>query len=471
MKRVAALRGVRFEVSRIGSLDGVLAPPYDVVTQSLVRDYLARSPYNVLQLDLGIADPSEAKPGRWPQVAHRYRKWLEDGVLRPDETPSLYVMRHRYVLPGGAGDRTVMAVFAGLRAGPGGERGALGHERTVAAVRQERLKALRSCQAQFSPILALVGDPDGRLSSALEQAASGEPATQAEAPAGGEIALWVHPAGSEQGRSVLDALASDLDRSPAIIADGHHRYEAAGDYVEERARAGELRPDGSAAEPFALAGMVPLEGGGLSILPVHRIVGPAGREVREALRFSLYEHFIPLSEPELPPPLRDLCRRGEHDALLAAEAVAGLRKALNRTVLGVWWRTGQVEWLAVPAKASRRGSQPRGDPPGAAGDISILHRGALHGWQPAVDAQGASPGGTAGRWVRYTSYPREAARAVDEGDAAAAILLAPVELSEVQEVALAGKKMPEKSTYFYPKLTSGLVLHDLRLPVQTWPPG
>ncbi|MEW6046795.1 MAG: DUF1015 family protein, partial [Bacillota bacterium] len=110
MKRVAALRGVRFEVSRIGSLDGVLAPPYDVVTQSLVRDYLARSPYNVLQLDLGIADPSEAKPGRWPQVAHRYRKWLEDGVLRPDETPSLYVMRHRYVLPGGAGDRTVMAV-------------------------------------------------------------------------------------------------------------------------------------------------------------------------------------------------------------------------------------------------------------------------------------------------------------------------------------------------------------------------
>lgn len=469
LKRVAALRGVRFDPGRVGRLDHVLAPPYDVVTRQHVEAYLARSPYNVLQLDLGIADPSDPVPGRWDEVGRRFREWLASGVLRADERPSVYVLRHVYRLPDGT-PGTLTAALAGLRVGPGASRAAMGHERTVAAVRGDRLEQLRRCRAQFSPILALVSDPDRRVQRALEEAASAPPSLQAEAPTGGELAVWVHPADSPPGRGVLDALAAALDRSPAVIADGHHRFEAASQYAEEQAHL----PHGSGGAcgdgVFALTGLASLEGGGLSILPVHRVVGPAGAATAEALRMALYEHLIPLSDVEVPPPLRPAFEQAARDPLQAARAVAAIREALGRPVFAVWWGPGRLEWLAVPSKATHRSGAAGPEYPGVAGDITILHRGPLATWKPAV--QGADGGGVRepARWIRYTPDAREAAGAVDRGEAAAAILMAAVRLSEVQDVAMAGKKMPEKSTYFYPKLISGLVLQDLLLPVQAWPP-
>lgn len=470
LKRVAALRGVRFDPRRVGRVDHVLAPPYDVVSRQHVQAFLARSPYNVLQLDLGIADLSDPVPGQWSEVGHRFREWLASGVLRPDERPSVYVFRHTYRLPD-ATPGTLTAVLVGLRVGPGASRAAMGHERTVAAVRGDRLEQLRRCRAQFSPILALVSDPDRRVQQALDEAALAEPSLRAQAPTGGDLAVWVYPAESPQGRGVLDALAAALDRSPAIIADGHHRFEAASQYAEEQARLSGSASNGAGdGGVFALTGIASLEGGGLSILPVHRVVGPAGTATAEALRMALYDHLIPLSDVEIPPPLRAAFQQAGRDALQAARAVAAVREALGRPVYAVWWGAGRLEWLAVPAKATHRSGSAGPEHPGVAGDITILHRGPLSTWKPAVRTAEGGGHEESERWIRYTPDAREAARAVDQGEAAAAILLAPVRLSEVQDVALAGKKMPEKSTYFYPKLISGLVLHDLLLPVQAWPP-
>ena len=464
MKSVAAFRGLRFDPGRVGRLDDVLAPPYDVVRLQHVHEYLSRSPYNVLQLDLGVADPADPVPGRWEQVARRFREWLEQGVLRPDPEPSVYVFRHRYHLPDGRAG-TLTAVFAALRAGPGGSRAALGHERTVPAVRGDRLEQLRRCEAQFSPILALVADPQRRLQQALEEVAAAPPHLEARAPTGGELELWAHPSASPAGRRVLDELARALEASPAVIADGHHRFEAAGQFAEERAR---LVGSGSHEGLYVMTAMASLEAGGLAILPVHRVVGPAASA--EALTTALYEHLTPLHEQEVPAGLRPALQQAAGDPVEAARAVGALRQGLGRAVYGIWWGRGRVEFMAVPAKVTHRSGSAPPEYPGAAGDVAVLHRGPLAGWRPSVHPEGGGGQAEPERWLRYTPDAREAALAVERGEAAAAILLAPVQLAEVQEVARAGKKMPEKSTYFYPKLISGLVLQDLRLPVEAWPP-
>lgn len=466
LKSIAAFRGLRYDPARVHRLDDVLAPPYDVVGRQHVQAYLTRSRYNVLQLDLGVADPADPVPGRWDEVARRFRDWVDEGVLVPDPRPSVYVFRHRYHLPDGR-PGTLTAVFVGLRAGPGGSKAAMGHERTVAAVRGDRLEQLRRCAAQFSPILALVADPELRFQRALEEAASGEPHVEAEAPTGGELALWACPSETPHGRRVLEELARALERSPAVIADGHHRFEAASQYAEEQARlasAAARRREGL----YVLAALASLEGGGLSILPVHRVVGPPSAV--EPFRMALYEHLMPLHDDEVPVSLRAGLRREGADPAQTAAHVASLRQALSRPVLAVWWGGGRVDYLAVPAKVTQRVGSSGPEFPGVAGDITLLHRGPLAEWRPSTRTVVDGAGAEESRWIRYTSDAREAAAAVDRGEAAAALLLAPVALAEVQEVAQTGKKMPEKSTYFYPKLISGLVLQDLRLPVEAWPP-
>ncbi|MBE3599489.1 MAG: DUF1015 domain-containing protein [Limnochordaceae bacterium] len=470
MRRVAALRGVRFQPARVGSLEGVIAPPYDVVTRRHIQEYMERNPYNVIQLDVGLASTQDLRLGSWDEVGTRFRQWLDAGVLAVDPDPAVYVVRHRYRLMDGS-DHVLTFALVGLRAGQGPERAALPHERTVAAVREDRIRQLRRCRAHFSPILALVSDPQLAIQRALEAACQAPPGATAAAPDGGQIELWVHPAETGPGRAVMDALAAGVDAHPAIIADGHHRYEAACELAAQEAKGNGVAEE--AGSRWVLAGLASLEGGGLSILPVHRIVGPPGASTVERLRLALYDHFLTLSPAELPPSVRERQKEMVADPIQAARAVAEIRRHLGRPVAGVVWGPQAIEWMAVPAKAVWRGNASAPDYSGAAADVAMLHQGPLAAWRPAVDGDGAAPGGARDQhWIRYTPDPREAVRMVIEGAAAASILVAPIHLGDVRDAAAAGRRMPEKSTYFYPKLTSGLVIQDLDLPVQPWaPPG
>lgn len=461
IRKVAALRGLRFEASKAGPLEGLVAPPYDVVTRVHIRDYVAGNPYNVIQLDVGLDAAGGESLGQWEAVARRFRQWISDGILRVDPEPFVYVMEHRYHLRHAPGERVLRVALAGLRAGQGPQRAALAHERTMAAVRQDRARQISICRAQFSPILALVSDPSLSVQKALDALCAGrEPEIRLAAPSGGDLALWVAAAAAPEGRSVMDALAASLDASPAIIADGHHRYEAA---CEAAAQAG--------SPLYLLAGLASIEGQGLTVLPIHRVLGPGGSKAADVLRMALYEHFLTLADHEVPPEVEALRERSAHDPHVAVSTVAQLRRKLGRTVIGVWWGAGEFEWLAVPSKAVWRSGSAPSDHGGVAGDIALLHQGPLMPRRLAVSDDGV-PNEKDGRgWVRFTADVCEAVGLVDRGEAAAAVLLAPVDLAEIRATALAGKRMPEKSTYFYPKLTSGLVLQDLDQPVAEWPPA
>ncbi len=443
----------------------VLAPPYDVVSPGHIREFLARSPYNVLRLDLGLRDGEIDRPGNWAHARSLFEQWRNQGWLVADPEPCVYVVRHHYRAPDGSSG-VLTGVLVGLRVGAGPERAALPHERTVPEVWSERLQQLEVCRIHFSPILALVGDPAGQFQEALHKAASASPEWEDESPIGGLLQLWVHRASDPAGRQVLDALATRLAEQPAVIADGHHRFEAASRFARAvQAGDGSSRPG---PEQYVLAALTP-DSGGLAILPIHRVVGPKRQELRERLRLALYEAMGALSPAELAPQLAERVAAAASDPRRAAETVRELRSALHRPVVAVYWGSGELEFLAEPAKAAWHGGSPRSDLPGAAADVLLLHRGPLAGFEPVADHSTSAPAKSA--WVRFTPQEAEALQAVDAGQAACAILLAPVSAAEVREVALAGKKLPEKSTYFYPKMASGLVLADMALEVLPWRVG
>ena len=351
MAVVKPFRAERYNVDKVGPLEALVAPPYDVITPDERERYLAQSPYNVVHLTL---PDDEAEAGR------ELDEWRGEGVLMRDEEPSYWLLSQDYVGPDGV-ERTRTGLVASLRAEPYEHGVVLPHERTHRGPKEGRLRLLRATQMQLEPIFLLYdGDPLSR------------PDRGPDIESGGDK-LWR-----------VDA-APDFSDTKLFIADGHHRYETALAYAAE------------GGSPVLMVVLVPTRQQGLTIFPTHRIV--------ERLRNTN-----------------------------GAEPVAGVGDALQ-----------QLEELPRdrPAVALYRD-----------GEVKVLK-----GDEPALDAafvESFEPEG-----VTYTPRVEDAVAAVDSGRAEAAFLLRPTTIEQVRAVAERGETMPQKSTYFYPKLTSGLLFHPL----------
>jgi uncharacterized protein (DUF1015 family) len=338
MAVVKPFRAERYDLATVGSLESLVAPPYDVISQAARADYLARSPYNVVHLTL---------PDDEQQAGKDLAVWRRQGVLTRDEKPVYWFLSQDYVGPDGV-ERTRSGLIASLRAEPY-ERGVvLPHERTHQGPKEGRLRLLRATRTQLEPIFLLYeGDP-------LDPP-DGEPDLQS----GGDK-LWR-----------IDAVPNFED-TELLIADGHHRYETALAFADE------------GGSPYLMVVLVPTRQEGLTIFPTHRVAqqvnGAGGR---------------PIDEP--------------------GEDLPGV----------VLYRAGAYELLD-----------------GDGLDVEIVERLAPEG-------------------VTYTPRRDEAVATVDRGEAEAAFLLRPTRIEDVWAVARRGETMPQKSTYFYPKLTSGLLFHPL----------
>jgi uncharacterized protein (DUF1015 family) len=351
MAVVKPFRALRFDTERAGPLERLVAPPYDVIDEAARREYLARSPHNIVHLTL---PESEEEAGRL------YREWRGEGVLAREQEPSFWWLSQDYVGPDGTARRRD-GVVASLSLEPYGNRVILPHERTHAGPKEGRLRLLRATHAQLEPIFLLW---DGTL---LVDGL-GEPDLAAE-ESGVTSRLWRLDA--EFGAALTEELAD----AQLLIADGHHRYETALAFHEQ---------DGSEESAFTLAVIVPTDQEGLTIFPTHRVVGGVDGVT---------------STPIEPP----------------GDALPGV----------VLYRGGGYELVE-----------------GAGLDVEVVDR------LPVQD-------------VAYTPSLADAVAAVDRGEAEAAFLLRPTRIDDVWEIARAGGVLPQKSTYFYPKLTSGLLLHPL----------
>src|SRR5882672_11209065 len=409
---VAPFRGERYAaVERLSSL---IAPPYDVIDQTERARYAALAAENIVHVMLPEAPP--APPGgldddRYRLAAERLAGWRAKGVLRRDPQPVLYVLAQDFTLPTGE-RRTRRGVFAAVAAEGYEPRRVRPHERTHAGPKADRLALLRATATNIESIFLLAPDRDRTLANAVAAAAQGTPAATAELNGVG-IRLWI----------VHNPSLFPLPPSPLYIADGHHRYETASAYALENPAADRV-----------LALVVSAQDPGLAVLPTHRVIFGAGREL-ERVRPRWREWFDVQAVPAGRDPVGSL-------AFLGRDRTACLVADRSRVIALLLRPGGLPDRMPSLAQSA------------AVRDLDVARIEAL----VVKEILGA---GTSTPIVRYVADANEALGMVQRGGAAVAVLLNPTRVDQVFAVADAGDVMPPKSTYFIPKVPSGLVLRPL----------
>lgn len=434
MPDIRSFRALRFDPEVVGDLGTVVAPPYDVIGPDLYRTLLARNPRNAVRLDLPGGEPREDPDERYRRAARTLSAWRSEGALRKDVRPAVYVHEQAYRVPGSSLERVQRGFFARLRIEtPGPVSGVLPHERTLAAPREDRYRLLRATGVNTSPVVVLYEDPDGDAEAALAEVVGRGPVADVEDDDGVRHRLWVVPEDEHDGTVAL--LLRAAGARPVFIADGHHRYETAARYRDERRATASAEPD--AAYDYLLALFLPATGQ-LTVLPTHRVIRHLGDDGLARLREGLDGLFV-----VTPADAGSVAARFE-----AAGTLAG-----GGGRFGLLTRDG-----AMLLEARRDAIDPHLPAGGAAVrrlDVTLLECAldALAG----IDAAAV----TGGERVGYTKSAAEAAALVAEGrdGADAAFLLEPTPVASILEVARAGDVMPQKSTYFYPKALTGLIIN------------
>ncbi|PYO96008.1 MAG: hypothetical protein DMD60_12115 [Gemmatimonadetes bacterium] len=406
---VAPFRGERYVAKELSAL---IAPPYDVISTEDRARYAARDPHNIVHVMLPEA-PSGGGGDRYAQAAMLLAGWREAGVVQPDPGESVYVVAQDYAVPSGE-RRTRIGMLAAVRAEPFQTRRVRPHEQTHSAPKADRLALLRATAANLESIFLLAPDPDQMLAQALVKRASGVPAARAELD-GVSIRLWI----------VSGAPAAELarlaGRAQLYIADGHHRYETAVAYSRER-------PTADRVLSFIVSAGDP----GLAILPTHRIIFGAGRDPTKLV--ELWQEWFEIGRVA---PCMDRVERLAELGRERTACIVAFPDAYDLTLV--------LRKDAPLAKVPELGKTPAV----RALDVARIE---------TLVVQRILGAGTATPSLAYTPDPRAAFDAVRNARAAAAVLLNPTKVQDVFAVADAGDVMPPKSTYFVPKVPSGLVM-------------
>jgi uncharacterized protein (DUF1015 family) len=434
MADIRAFRAHRYDLGRVGALGDVIAPPYDVIDAPLQQALYARSPYNVIRLILNQETPADNEnDNRYTRAAACLRDWQQEGVLMQDSARALYVYHQEFEAEGHRYTRR--GFMARVRLEPFGAGRIFPHEETMSGPKMDRLKLFRATHMNLSPVFGLYPDIGGAVQAQLDAAVGRALPLEATDHLGVVSRLW--PISNQQ---VVSAVTGLLGPRSVFIADGHHRYETGLRYLEERRQAAEVR-DAEAAANFILMMLVSMSDPGLVILPTHRLVSGIGDLHAEQLASVLGKHFK-----------METVGRGEQgarDSWELIEADGGQDLLGFGTVSDGVWQVGRFTAPLVMDELAPEHSAPwRGL------GVSILHVLALNRLLPAA---GGHPE------CRYVHLLREVSEAVQAHECQLAVLVPPATMRHVEQIAGNLEKMPPKSTYFYPKLLSGLVFNSLKV--------
>jgi uncharacterized protein (DUF1015 family) len=433
MADVRPFRAYRYDLGRVGALSDVVAPPYDVIDPALQQALYDRSPYNVVRLILNKEEPGDDETeNRYARAARFLREWQADDVLVRDSAQALYVCHQDFEVEGRKYTRK--GFLARVRLEPFGAGRIYAHEETMPGPKADRLKLFHATGMNLSPVFSLYPDPGGAVTARLDAAVGRAPPVQATDHLGVVSRLW--PVADQHAISAVTGL---LSPKSIFIADGHHRYETALRYLEERRAAGGVR-DGDPAE-FVLMMLVGMSDPGLTILPTHRIVSGLPALSADRLKEVLKDHFTVERA--------GVGAAGAQAAWESIEADGGQDLlGFGTTDDGVW----QTARLTAPQAMAELAADHSPAWRGLA--VSILHVLVLDRLLPAV------LGGKAR--CRYVHLLREAADAAAAKEGRLVALVPPATMGHVEAIAGNLEKMPPKSTYFYPKLLSGLAFNPLK---------
>jgi uncharacterized protein (DUF1015 family) len=434
MAQVCPLTPLRYDLTRLAAgLESVVAPPYDVISADQREALAARDPHNVVRLILpeGHGDEKYALAGQ------RLEQWCREGVLVRDPQPAFYRYDQTFVPPGGV-DRMTRRGFLGLvRLVPFSERVVLPHERTLSGPKEDRLKLFRATRANLSPGFMLYRDPRGVLDGLLDAAT---PIADFKTPDGIQHAL-----SKISDRNAVQAIVRGLGGSTLLIADGHHRYETALRYSQEVLGTGGRGGDARETEPaYFMTFLANGDSPSLLVFPTHRHVHSLSsfsyadllRGARDAFEIEELESGCDVDRI-----LAALRRSGEIGPTVAA-AVGDGRVALLRL-------RSDLDVAAHPTLGPKA-------PALRKTDVVVLHAGLLeHVLGITPEAQAAKTN------LWYPQDARESLGAVRAGRGQVLFLMRGTPVADVRAVAEAGEVMPQKSTFFFPKVLTGLAIHTL----------
>jgi uncharacterized protein (DUF1015 family) len=417
MAEIKPLRALRYDPERTGGLQDVVAPPYDVIDESQREALLAGSPYNVVAIDL-----PEGGEDRYDRAAELLGAWRSEDVIVQDEAPALWTLAQDYTGPDGQ-RRTRQGCFARVRIEEYGAGRIRPHERTHPGPKEDRLRLTRATRANLSPIFSLYSDPAGLARDELAGMTAGDPWAQTTDDDGTVNRLW-----RTANPEVIAAVTDVLGATELLIADGHHRYETARVYAEEIGGDGPHR--------YVLMCLVALQDPGLTVFPTHRLVRGLSSDQQEALAAALRRDFE----------VRELDSLSQLAPASSDQVQIGYLDAHFRRPLMLTLKDPAIADAALPDRAG----------PYRRLDTAVLEalvlKGALGMTDEDIDH------------LEGLGYARDFAQAVELVETAAydaAFFMAPTPIERVQEVASAGESMPPKSTYFFPKVPTGLLFNPL----------
>jgi uncharacterized protein (DUF1015 family) len=429
-------RALRFDPSSVGDPAAVVAPPYDVIGPDERERLIARHPANVVRLDLPNDETGDEPDDRYRRAARTLAAWRSDGTLRKDPHPSIYVYEQTYRVPGTDVERTQRGYFARLRLEPfGADGGVLRHERTLAGPREDRYKLLRATGVNTSPVVGLFDDRSGKTLEALATVSAGPAAVDLVDGDGVHHRLWpVVADGDGPMATVSAAILRATEASAITIADGHHRYETALRYRDERRMSRSCEED--PAFDYILALLLEATGQALTVLPTHRLVRGLGAEGSARLLAAATELF------DLEPVATavDLSKRFSDPTTPGGRGRFGLWTRAGGAILTAR-RDGFEPWLPAGGEALRA--------------LDVTLSGIALARLAGIDEEAVERGA-----LGFTHSAADAVAAVDAWDSVdAAMLLEPTPIESIEAVARDGDVMPQKSTYFYPKALTGLVIN------------
>jgi uncharacterized protein (DUF1015 family) len=435
---IVPFRALRFDPKRTkASIDDLVAPPYDVISVEEQEALYQRSPHNVVRLILGKqSDADSPTDNRYTRSARHLKEWIESGILREDAALSYYVYEQTFEVrmghPPAPRSFTRRGVLTALKLEPFGTGKVYAHEETFPSHKADRLQLFRACRANFSPVFGLVPD-EGQVSKFLALAATQRP-PDVEIKEGSGVVnrLWV-----VSDPSFIRGLTDALARRSVFIADGHHRYETACNYQKERREQAAVQ--GPQPCDYVLMMCVPMSDPGLIILPTHRVVQPERNFDVEALLTSVAPFFEqqPIQEAELyalaetrggPVSFGLVIHQGRALKLTAKPSVADAMRSVAPQKSDAWrgLDTAILQELLVKKVLGQEKQPP------------MMHSG-----------------------LCFTKDVGEVLGVIGKGLCQLGFVMRPTAMEHVRAVAERGERMPQKSTYFSPKLLSGLVMRRL----------
>jgi len=409
---IAGFRALTYDLARV-DLSDVVTPPYDVIDTTLRSKLICRNPYNFVHIDLpepgfGVAP--------YRSAAERIALWRAEGILRQDPVPAIYRYHQTFAHPELGIQVTRKGVVAAAALSPWSEGTVRPHETTFAAPREDRARLLDATRVHLSPVFAMYDGPGEELERVFD-ACRPWPDLAAVTDDGTQHQIWrvTEP-------DTVAELMYLLNGKRAYILDGHHRYETMVAFAEQQRRRG---VPGVQRGPMFL---VPMADPGLVILPTHRIISGVPELTRDGFLRDVQRHCAVQT-----------VAGAARDAAKLRQALHGARGVPRFAV--VFPGDGDAHVLSVNA----RGGSPS-DP-----EISVMHK-------VVFDDLLAIPAHERHAHVRYVSNTEAALEQIAQGSGQLALIVRPLELVELKEISDLGRVMPQKSTYFYPKLASGLVM-------------